>query len=303
MIGAAIGGIINWLGNGAKFNAKGLGYFAVGAVAGAIGAGVSSGVSSALPIAGQTSGGFIAGFLGTSSATIATSSFTSGALIGGSAGIINGAISGAGNALIEGNKIGVPLARGAIWGGLSGALIGGIWSGIDASIEGRRFFDGAISTKTPVAKAGITTVKQIGKNNCLPASGECINKALGGELTQDVLRKPAGGDPDINPIGIQDFWENIYETLSGHHVKGYYAIDTKKLISTLIEGGEVSVNIAGKGIVYHAVVVKEIFYKTVQKINGEITSKLMLTIMDPAIGLFRNIPLSDVTGQMWLIYK
>ena len=303
VIGAAIGGIINWLGNGAKFNAKGLGYFAVGAVAGAIGAGVSSGVSSALPIAGQTSGGFIAGFLGTSSATIATSSFTSGALIGGSAGIINGAISGAGNALIEGNKIGVPLARGAIWGGLSGALIGGIGSGIDAIIEGRRFFDGAISTKTPVAKAGITTVKQIGKNNCLPASGECINKALGGELTQDVLRKSAGGDPDINPIGIQDFWENIYETLSGHHVKGYYAIDTKELISTLIEGGEVSVNIAGKGIVYHAVVVKEIFYKTVQKINGEITSKLMLTIMDPAIGLFRNIPLSDVTGQMWLIYK
>ncbi|PKP51547.1 MAG: type IV secretion protein Rhs, partial [Bacteroidetes bacterium HGW-Bacteroidetes-1] len=34
VVGAAIGGVFNWLSNGAQFNAKGLGYFGVGALAG-----------------------------------------------------------------------------------------------------------------------------------------------------------------------------------------------------------------------------------------------------------------------------
>lgn len=106
IIGAVIGGVVNWAMNGAEFSWKGLGYFGVGAAAGALGAGIGSGISSALPIAGQASGGFAAGFLGTSAATTATSSFVSGALIGGGAGLASGFTTGFGNDLLQGGSFG-----------------------------------------------------------------------------------------------------------------------------------------------------------------------------------------------------
>ena len=48
IIGAIVGGIFNWASHGFQFNAKGLGYFAVGAIAGAVGAGIGAGISSAI---------------------------------------------------------------------------------------------------------------------------------------------------------------------------------------------------------------------------------------------------------------
>jgi len=48
IIGAAIGGVFNWASHGFQLNAKGLGYFATGAVAGAVGAGLASGVNVAM---------------------------------------------------------------------------------------------------------------------------------------------------------------------------------------------------------------------------------------------------------------
>ena len=132
IIGAAAGGVINWLTHGCEFNMKGLGYFGVGAMAGAlaagVGAGVGAGIASALPVSGATAGGFAAGFWGTSSATVATSSFWSGAAIGGGAGLVSGFTTGFGNSLIEGNSFGSALGAGGyegLVGGVSGRLIGG----------------------------------------------------------------------------------------------------------------------------------------------------------------------------------
>jgi len=48
LIGAIIGGVLNWGFNGAEFSFKGLGYFGVGALSGALTAGVSAGISSSL---------------------------------------------------------------------------------------------------------------------------------------------------------------------------------------------------------------------------------------------------------------
>jgi RHS repeat-associated protein len=132
IIGAAIGGIVNWAANGAEFSWQGLGCFGVGALAGALGAGIGAGISSALPIAGQVSGGFAAGFWGTSAATTATSSFVSGALVGGGSGLASGFTTGFGNALVDGKTFGQALGQGGIYGAIglgSGALIGGIVGG------------------------------------------------------------------------------------------------------------------------------------------------------------------------------
>ena len=140
VIGAIIGGTLNWLANGAEFSWKGLGYFGVGAAAGALGAGVGAGISSV--IAG---GSFGAGFVGSSAALTASSSFISGAAISGGAGFASGFTTGFGNGLLGGQNFGQALlsgTKGGLLGGATGALFGGIGGGIAAYRQGRDFWDG-----------------------------------------------------------------------------------------------------------------------------------------------------------------
>ncbi|MDD3743013.1 MAG: hypothetical protein PHX54_05265, partial [Lentimicrobiaceae bacterium] len=55
IIGAAIGGIANWIANGAQFNAAGLGHFGIGALAGGLGAGIGAGFGALASGAGHFS--------------------------------------------------------------------------------------------------------------------------------------------------------------------------------------------------------------------------------------------------------
>ena len=205
IIGAAIGGIVNWATHGAEFSWQGLGYFGVGAVAGALGAGIGAGISSALPIAGQVSGGFAAGFWGTSAATTATSSFVSGALVGGGSGLASGFTTGFGNALVDGKNFGQALGQGGIYGAIglgSGALIGGIVGGIDAAKDGRDFLDGAYELNFIADDP-----------NYIPGEGECVpysNKAS--------FRTT---DPDFSQYNMKDINEIDYETLKNLNDNGY----------------------------------------------------------------------------------
>lgn len=147
VVGAVIGGTINWIANGAEFSWEGLGYFGVGAAAGALGAGVGAGISSAMAV-GSAAGGtstFAAGFLGTSAALPAASSFATGAAIGAGAGFTSGFVTGTGNGLIQGQNLGEALLSGTksgIIGGATGALLGGVTGGIDAHRDGRSFWNG-----------------------------------------------------------------------------------------------------------------------------------------------------------------
>ncbi|HEX4887224.1 MAG TPA: RHS repeat-associated core domain-containing protein [Luteibaculaceae bacterium] len=122
-VGAFIGGFVNWAMNGGQFNAKGLAYFGVGALAGALGAGTG------------------AGFLGTSAAFTETNSFSSGAVIRASRGFT----SGFGNSIIQGNQFKKALGDGVkagAMGDLGCGLIGGLSGGIDAKIHDGKFWNG-----------------------------------------------------------------------------------------------------------------------------------------------------------------
>ncbi len=112
ILGAAIGGTINWITHGCKFNKKGLGYFAVGAVAGATGAGVAAGVTSAL-----SSMGFLSGFA-----------------VGASSGFSEGFITGAGNSWIGGSSFKKGLKAGTL-GGLTGAISSGVTTGVASGLK------------------------------------------------------------------------------------------------------------------------------------------------------------------------
>ena len=136
-IGAFIGGVVNWATHGAQFNAAGLGYFGVGALAGGLAAGIGAGIGGLVSGAGS--------FSFSVPSSLAQLGFLPGAAVGGAAGITNGLISGTGNSLVSGTNIGGSLARGleSAWKqGLTGAAFGGISAGIDAVAHGRNFLTG-----------------------------------------------------------------------------------------------------------------------------------------------------------------
>jgi uncharacterized protein (TIGR02594 family) len=136
-IGAFIGGVINWAAHGAQFNAAGLGYFGVGALAGAMAAGIGAGIGGLVSGAGS--------FSFSVPSSLAQWGFLPGAAVGGAAGITNGVITGTGNSLVSGKNITESLVSGlnAAWKqGLTGAAIGGLSAGISGATHGRNFWTG-----------------------------------------------------------------------------------------------------------------------------------------------------------------
>ena len=169
VIGAAIGGVINWALNGGDFNAKGLGYFATGAVAGALSAGIGSGVNVAM-----AGGSFSAGFWGTA-AGISSTGFIAGAATGASAGFAGGFVSGAGNSWVGGNSFGKGLIEGLKSGGisaLSSGVIGGLIGGFDALNKGTNFWTG---------KAKFDIAGAYSCSGCMPSDFELGESTITGK--------------------------------------------------------------------------------------------------------------------------
>jgi RHS repeat-associated protein len=164
VVGAVIGGVVNWAVNGARFDEKGLAYFGIGALAGALSAGIGAGVNVA--IAG---GSFGAGFLGTATG-VASTGFFAGAATGAATGFTNGLITGTGNSLMDKNSVPYSLEKGLTNGaiqGLVGGVVGGIGGGIDAYRKDLNFWNGTaeLDLTQGIGAHGITTDKEriIGK--------------------------------------------------------------------------------------------------------------------------------------------
>ena len=141
IVGAAIGGVFNWILHEGQFNAKGLGYFFVGSVAGAFSAGISSGVNVAM-----AGGNFWTGAAGLANG-ISSTGFLTGAASGACAGFAGSFLSAAGNSWIEGNGFGNGLWNGFKSGGvgtLFGGISGGISGGLDALDKGTNFWTGNV---------------------------------------------------------------------------------------------------------------------------------------------------------------
>jgi len=139
VVGAVIGGVMNWIANGAEFTWQGLGYFAVGAAAGALSAGIGAGVNVAM-----TGGSFAAGFVGASSvAGVASTGFGAGFITGFTAGFSGSFTTVAGNTWMQGGRFGEGLFAGLSSGfksGLMGGVTGGIMGGIDARMKDVNFW-------------------------------------------------------------------------------------------------------------------------------------------------------------------
>ena len=300
VIGAVVGGVINWISNGARFDAKGLGYFAVGAVAGAVGAGIGSGVSASL--AGGT---FAGGFMSTSVAV--SSSFINGAAIGAASGLGAGFVGGFGNGLVGGQNIGQAFGSGitnGLIGMAMGGVIGGVSGGIDAAIDGRRFWDGATVQKNILAQQNIPKVGQVGDNNCLPASAEAVDKSFGGNMTQQDIRNIFNGDPNIVPLVDKDVW-TVYSAKYGHSFTMEYVKSTSlpTVLSKMQEGVRVAINMEIGQSAGHSVIMQSIVQKTITKLNGRVIQKTLYYVMNPANGgSIHKIDATQITNSRNIFY-
>ena len=300
VIGAVIGGVINWISNGARLDAKGLGYFAVGAVAGAVGAGIGSGVSASL--AGGT---FAGGFMSTSVAV--SSSFINGAAIGAASGLGAGFVGGFGNGLVGGQNIGQAFGSGitnGLIGMAMGGVIGGVSGGIDAAIDGRRFWDGATVQKNILAQQNIPKVGQVGDNNCLPASAEAVDKSFGGNMTQQDIRNIFNGDPNIVPLVDKDVW-TVYSAKYGHSFTMEYVKSTSlpTVLSKMQEGVRVAINMEIGQSAGHSVIMQSIVQKTITKLNGRVIQKTLYYVMNPANGgSIHKIDATQITNSRNIFY-
>jgi RHS repeat-associated protein len=292
VIGAAIGGVINWATHGFQFNAKGLAYFGVGAAAGALTAMGAAGVSSAL-----AGGSFTAGALGTSSAwaCTATSSFFSGAVIGAAGGLAGGFASGVGNSLVEGQNIGKALGNGVrdgLFGALSGGVIGGIAGGIDAALDNRRFFDGATVVKqTPPPPYTLQNLQQTSDASCQATCGAIIDQSLGGNMSEmDVRNMMPGYDYTGAGAGDLPFWTE-YTTKTGRYLQASAMSDdfsTNFFNAFNSNGGGVANTRIALSTSNHSLVLQSITKIDITKISGKVITKYLLNVMDPAYGAIRS---------------
>lgn len=291
VIGAIIGGVMNVILNHNKIDNfwDGLKYFGVGAAAGALGAGIGAGVSSAL-----AGGSFGAGFIGSQAALTATSSFFSGAAIGGAAGFAGGFVTGLGNRLLDGNSFGEALGGGlkeGIIGGITGGLIGGVASGIDAALKGRRFFDGATVQQRVVVDRQLPYVHQDGEYNCGPACGESLTN---GQVTQQQLRAALGGNANANGVGDVNLWQNVAQRTGKHMLHGAVQgpFDLQGTLVRMQAGQDVALTLR-TAPVGHSVLINRIAEKVITKVSGKAITKLLLYVMDPAVGQYTPLPTSS----------
>jgi len=189
VIGAIIGGTINWMAHGAEFSWEGLGYFGIGAAAGALGAGVGAGVSAAIAGSGATGvagASFASGFMGTSTAI--STGFSAGLISGAAGGFTGGFINGFGNTAMKPDNDFIDMLNGGLTDGWKGAafggIAGGIFGGIDAVNHDRNFFTGAGKQEV------VFTIEKNGEVRIIDIKdykGDNVSKAISKNFSTKVL--------------------------------------------------------------------------------------------------------------------
>ena len=302
VVGAIVGGMMNWMTNGAEFSWKGLGHFGIGAAAGALGAGIGAGISSAI-----SGAGFGAGFIGSSSAGVAGTSFFNGFAVGAGSGFSSGFTSSFSNSLIGGNTFGKSLISGLKDGGIAGGIAGmagGIFGGIDALRDNRRFFDGAKVSHSTLIEQSIPDIGQL-PAECQVANILAIDQSLGGNLTVEDVRNLMVWDPTTGYSKDLSSWQSYVEA-TGRQLgrlpggsKGIY----DRVLQEMRSGARVSVNLNTGESFGHSVVIRSHHLKEVTKLSGKVIQTNYFKIMNPLNGLTK-IGAGDLNNALnvFLIY-
>ena len=287
IIGAIVGGIFNWASHGFQFNAKGLGYFAVGAAIGTLSAMGGAWSAAAFKAVGVAAGAGIGA--------------VSGGIIGGASSfLLNGA-----NNLIGGNNFfdnwKSSLISGAITGAITGAIGGGIAGGKEALKQGKNVWWGNevkygrsqwsfINTEKPyqVIDFDISDVGSLSANDCVPTSFSEANKHFGGNTSYENYKLKTNY---INGKGVETT-EGLYGKLVSDNFRSP-RFSSSQLSApgfaqdVLSRNGLIHVNMPYGGI-HHADILRSIRYYH----SGKIVMKFR-------IGYFK---LSSVNDEWWFYF-
>ena len=278
IIGAVIGGFMNWAANGFQFSWEGLGHFAIGAAAGALSAGIGAGVNVAM-----AGGSFAAGFMGTA-AGISSTGFIAGAATGAAAGSTGGFITGFGNGLVGGDNFWESLGNGALHGligGAAGGAIGGLTGGIDAAAHGRNFWHGG--RKIIDVKMSIPQVEQIGNSDCEYACAESIDSYYGNGRSQSYFKSIEPGSNNGNGLTAKEV-ARMYGK-SGYAAREIAksptlatdisnAMSNNNAVVLTYDTGNRGINTLGQKLVYHHATV-------VNRVRMYDNGKFIINVMNP----------------------
>lgn len=287
IIGAIVGGIFNWASHGFQFNAKGLGYFAVGAAIGTLSAMGGAWSAAAFKAVGVAAGAGIGA--------------VSGGIIGGASSfLLNGA-----NNLIGGNNFfdnwKSSLISGAITGAITGAIGGGIAGGKEALKQGKNVWWGNevkygrsqwsfINTEKPyqVIDFDISDVGSSSANDCVPASFSEANKHFGGNTSYEDYKPKTNY---INGKGVETT-ERLYGKLVSDNFRSSRFSSSELSVpgfaqDVLSRNGLIHVNMPYGGM-HHADILRSIRYYH----SGKIVMKFR-------IGYFK---LSSANDEWWFFF-
>ena len=295
IIGAVIGGIVNWGTHGAEFSWKGLAHFGIGAVSGALSAGIGSGISGVMGASINSGITFGKAFM-SSSALLSTlkGGFVMGMASGAGSGFAGGLVSGTGSSLINGNSLGKSLSKGLLGGLIGGASAGvveGFIAGFKSVLKGREFWDGSKIEDVVLADRKLPFVRQKGEYNCVAATAESVSRR---KYSQDYIRRIYGGDANVNPItdseALQYVADNMERTINNVS-KNITGLDY--VVGSLNDGADIVYNL-GTAEPGHLVAINKVVYRTITKINDKVVYKTLYYIMNPAVGQYVRISESNL---------
>ncbi|MDR0604219.1 MAG: hypothetical protein LBG80_07970 [Bacteroidales bacterium] len=239
IIGGFVGGVINWVSNGCKFNAEGAAYFGTGFVAGAL--------TAAFPSAAA----WIAGGLSTTN-SIMQQGYTNGwnnidygqaifdGIKGGVTSYVGGQFSNYLNDTRLGNWIGnieSPLLRNFVGGEIVGVPFGAVTGGLFEYSNGGNFWHGAWEgTKSAFVSSGISAIGASVqysldyKVNMLTGE-KTLYRAVSIEELNDIQLNGLRVDPKTGYEAEKLFYENYNDAIN--NTKAYDAQFNQK--STIIE--------------------------------------------------------------------
>lgn len=210
IIGAVVGGLVNWVSHGCKFNSKGLSYFAVGAAVGTLSAMGGAWSAATFKAVGVAAGAGIGA--------------ASGGVIGaGSSFLLNG-----GNNLISGKNFfdnwGSSLISGAITGAITGAIGGGIAGGKEALKQGKNVWWGnsvkdgrtqwsLFNTEKPYQTIDfdISDVGSKAANDCFPTSLAEASEHFNGKYSYEDYQKFLRYKEDIGVGYTEEHYKNLLD--------------------------------------------------------------------------------------------
>lgn len=186
LVGAVVGGVINWVAHGATFDARGLAAFGIGAAAGALAGIIGPAAFTAAGVGAAGAGGFLAG------------------AVGGAAGaFVSQTVLSVGNHVAFGDPLMTP--KQVIVGIAVGAVLGGAINGSIAKLNGKSFVDGVtprveasvVSKLTPAGLVENTKNGMPTTDTKLPSATQTSTKPTTQAQTASALPKD-GGRVDVS---------------------------------------------------------------------------------------------------------